>query len=237
MDDSSSTELSLEGYLQHSSGINWYQLERWFDAAWTPVGGRLSVNPDYKKFRASICELEYSHVQIFGKPKLGTGGSGDRNRTSNTVRAHLLPRFKVQTIISRLRAFKHDFRFVANLRVQSRLFPLIRALSAMRTAPGVTSAEIIMRNSLHTHAARNPFAIRMLGSLRDAPFRKNIGYCALSSPPAPLGAFGPRASSHLPTADKKGLLSPRSRRARRLALPPSHFACAPSPASSGEPRP
>ena len=136
-----------EGYLQHSFGINRYQLKRWFDAAWTPVGGRLSVNPDYKKFRASICELEYSHVQIFGKPKLGTGGSGDRNRTSNTVRAHLLPRFKVQTIISRLRALKHAFRFVSNLSVQSRLFPFIRALSAMRTAPGVTSAEIIMRNS------------------------------------------------------------------------------------------
>ena len=66
LDDSSSTNLSLEGYLQHSSGINLYQLKRWFDAAWTPVGGRLSVNPEYKKFRASACDLEYSHKQIFG---------------------------------------------------------------------------------------------------------------------------------------------------------------------------
>ena len=38
LDDSSSDELSLEGYLQHSSGINpsaginRYQLKRWFDA-------------------------------------------------------------------------------------------------------------------------------------------------------------------------------------------------------------
>ena len=95
LDDSSSDELSLEGYLQHSSGINRYQLKRWFDAEWTPVGGRLSVNPEYKTFRASICGVEYSHVQIFGTPKLGTGGTGDRKHTSNTVRAHLfLPHLK-----------------------------------------------------------------------------------------------------------------------------------------------
>ena len=91
LDASSSTEFSLEGYLQHSSGINRYQLKRWFDAAWTPVGGRLSINPDYKKFRASTCDLGYSHVQIFGTPKLGTGSKSDRNRTSATVRSHLLP--------------------------------------------------------------------------------------------------------------------------------------------------
>ena len=91
LDASSSTELSLEGDLQHSSGINRYQPKRWFDAAWTPVGGRLSINPDYKKIWASICGLEYSHVQVFGTPKLGTGGTGDRNRTSATVRAHLVP--------------------------------------------------------------------------------------------------------------------------------------------------
>jgi hypothetical protein len=94
LDDSSSDELSLEGYLQHSSGINRYQLKRWIVAEWTPVGGRLSINPEYKTFRASICGVEYSHVQIFGTPKLGTGGTGDRKHTSNTVRAHLLPHLK-----------------------------------------------------------------------------------------------------------------------------------------------
>ena len=100
LDDPSSTELSLEGYLQHSSGINRYQLQRWFDAAWMPVGGRLSVHPDYKTFRASICDLEYSHAQIFGSPKLGTGRTSDRNRTSNTntVRNRLFPRSSFQKI-------------------------------------------------------------------------------------------------------------------------------------------
>jgi hypothetical protein len=53
MAQSSSTELSLEGYLQHLSGINRYQLGRWFHAAWTPVGGRLSINAAYKAYRAS----------------------------------------------------------------------------------------------------------------------------------------------------------------------------------------
>ena len=91
LDEYSSTELSLKGYLQHLSGINRYQLKRWFDAAWTPVGGRLSIDPDYKKFRASTCDLGYSNVQIFGTPKLGIGGKSDRNRTSATVRALLLP--------------------------------------------------------------------------------------------------------------------------------------------------
>jgi hypothetical protein len=66
---SSSAELSLEGYLQHSSGINRYQLDRWFHAAWTPVGGRLSINTAYKAYRASMSEsdLEYIHIQVHGK--------------------------------------------------------------------------------------------------------------------------------------------------------------------------
>ncbi len=78
---SSSAELSLEGYLQHSSGINRYQLDRWFHAAWTPIGGRLSINAAYKAYRASMSDLEYIHVQVHGKPKLGTGGT----RSSATV--------------------------------------------------------------------------------------------------------------------------------------------------------
>ncbi len=72
---SSSAELSLEGYLQHSSGTNQYQLDRWFHAAWTPVGGRLSINAAYKAYRASMSYLEYIHVQVHGKPKLGTRSS------------------------------------------------------------------------------------------------------------------------------------------------------------------
>jgi hypothetical protein len=72
---SSSAELSLEGYLQqHSSGINRYQLDRWLHAARTPVGGRLSINAAYKAYRASRSDLEYIHVQVHGKPKLGTCG-------------------------------------------------------------------------------------------------------------------------------------------------------------------
>jgi hypothetical protein len=95
LDDSSSAKLSLEGYLQHSSGINQYQLQLWFDAAWTPLSGRLSINPDYKKFRALICYLEYSPVQLFGTPKRGTGSTSETNRTLNTVRDYLLPHVKL----------------------------------------------------------------------------------------------------------------------------------------------
>ncbi len=85
LDDSSSSELSLEGYLQHSSGINRYQLKRWFDAA-------CQLIPSTRRF--GLQYVAYSHAQIFGTPKLGTGGTGDRKRTSNTVCAHLLPHFK-----------------------------------------------------------------------------------------------------------------------------------------------
>jgi hypothetical protein len=78
LDDSSSAKLSLEGYLQHSSGIYRRQLQRWLDAAWTPMGRRLSVNPHCKKFRALICILA-SHVQIFvldnHKPRPSIRGS------------------------------------------------------------------------------------------------------------------------------------------------------------------
>jgi len=73
--ESSGAVLSLEGYLQHSSGINRYQLDRWFHATWTPVGGRLSINAAYKAYRASMSGLEFIHVQVHGKPKLGTGGT------------------------------------------------------------------------------------------------------------------------------------------------------------------
>jgi hypothetical protein len=45
------------------------------------VGGRLSINADYKAYRASLSDLEYIHVQVHGKPKLGTGGI----RSSATV--------------------------------------------------------------------------------------------------------------------------------------------------------
>ena len=79
--ESSGAVLSLEGYLQHSSGINRNQLNSWFRAEWTPVGGRLSVNADYKAYRASMCDLAYIHVQVHGEPKLGTGGT----RSSATV--------------------------------------------------------------------------------------------------------------------------------------------------------
>jgi hypothetical protein len=56
--ESSGAVLSLEGYLQHSSGINWYQLYRWFHATWTPVGGRLTINAAYKGYRASMSNLD-----------------------------------------------------------------------------------------------------------------------------------------------------------------------------------
>ena len=65
--ESSGAVLSLEGYLQHSSGINRNQLNSWFRAEWTPVGGRLSVNADYKAYRASMCDLAYIHVQVHGE--------------------------------------------------------------------------------------------------------------------------------------------------------------------------
>ena len=73
--ESSGAVLSLEGYIQHSSGINRYQLDRWFHATWTPVGGRLSINAAYKAYRASMSGLEFIHVQVHGEPKLGTGGT------------------------------------------------------------------------------------------------------------------------------------------------------------------
>ena len=73
--ESSGAQLSLEGYLQHSSGINRYQLDRWFHATWTPVGERLSINAAYKAYRASMSGLEFIHVQVHGEPKLGTGGT------------------------------------------------------------------------------------------------------------------------------------------------------------------
>jgi hypothetical protein len=82
--DTSATALRLDGYLQHSSGIDRHRLRRWFDAAWTPVGGRLSVNSSYKAYRASMSDKEYKHIQVFGTPKLGTGGTGKRNRTSES---------------------------------------------------------------------------------------------------------------------------------------------------------
>ncbi len=66
--ESSGAVLSLEGYLQHSSGINRYQLDRWFHATWTLVGGRLSINAAYKAYRASMSGLEYIHVQVHVKP-------------------------------------------------------------------------------------------------------------------------------------------------------------------------
>ena len=41
----------------------------------------MSLDPDYKKFRASICDLKYSHVQFFGTPKLAAPATGIASRT------------------------------------------------------------------------------------------------------------------------------------------------------------
>ena len=78
--------LPLEGYIQLSGGLKTteYHLARWIpNTEWTPVGGHLARNDDYKKYHESKQNpAEYAHIQISGMPALSKGG---RKRKSDKV--------------------------------------------------------------------------------------------------------------------------------------------------------
>jgi hypothetical protein len=75
--DPASHTLAVEGYIQHTKGINLYHLDQWVpNTEWTHVGGRLIDNDDYKKYKASKEDTTvYIHQQIHGMPAIGKGGS------------------------------------------------------------------------------------------------------------------------------------------------------------------
>ncbi len=81
----SAPPLPVDGYIQLSGGkISEYHLARWIpNTEWTPVGGHLARNDDYKKYHESKQNpAEYAHIQISGKPALSKGG---RKRKSDKV--------------------------------------------------------------------------------------------------------------------------------------------------------
>ena len=80
-----SPALPLEGYIQISRWqISEYHLARWIpNTEWSPVGGHLARNDDYKKYHESKQNpAEYAHIQISGMPALSKGG---RKRKSDKV--------------------------------------------------------------------------------------------------------------------------------------------------------
>ena len=75
--DSEARKLHVEGYIQLSKAkISLFDLDRWVpNTDWTPVGGQLIRNPDYKKYNDSKADTSvYIHKQIHGTPALGKGG-------------------------------------------------------------------------------------------------------------------------------------------------------------------
>ena len=77
--------LTVEGYIQLSNGlICLHDLDRWVpNTEWTPVGGHLIRNADYKKYKDSKADTAvYIHKQIHGKPALDKGGRPKASKVS-----------------------------------------------------------------------------------------------------------------------------------------------------------
>ena len=66
------SELPLEGYVQSKEKLEEYILQRWFSAAWSPVGGHCSRSDAYQSFRAP--HPDYVRLSLHGKAALNKGG-------------------------------------------------------------------------------------------------------------------------------------------------------------------
>ena len=72
------SELPLEGYVQSKEKLEEYILQRWFSAAWSPVGGHCSRSDAYQSFRAP--HPDYVRLSLHGKAALNEGGRPEKSK-------------------------------------------------------------------------------------------------------------------------------------------------------------
>jgi hypothetical protein len=70
------SDIPIEGLLQSSNCLTRTHLNNWFNAAWTPVIGRLSKCKAYGNDSINFCERNdaYEYSLVHGKPAVGQGG-------------------------------------------------------------------------------------------------------------------------------------------------------------------
>jgi hypothetical protein len=76
--DAACTKLPFEGYVQSSEKLEEYILQRWFNAEWSPVGGKCCRSPAYQIFR--VPHPDYRHLSLHEKPALNKGGRPSKKK-------------------------------------------------------------------------------------------------------------------------------------------------------------
>ncbi len=76
--------LPVQGYIQTKNhySIDFHQLNRWFNANWSPVENQLRRDPTYLAWAAD--DPAYRHVQVHGEPAVAKVG---RHKKDKQVRA------------------------------------------------------------------------------------------------------------------------------------------------------